>query len=195
MTEWEWAHVVIGAVASGIFLFQTFGVAGRGVDSDGCDVPDSDMDMDCAGSSGGLSDYLSIRNFVAFFIGYGWVTLAALLSGASKIASSMMGMLAGFAFIAASLYMIRAFLKMQEDGSLKVESLVGRGASVYIAIAASGSAQGKVMVDTKAGRVELPARTKDAFKLQPGEWVKIIGHENGILWVTKEEAKEEQQSE
>lgn len=194
MTEMEWVHVVIGAVASGIFIFQTFGTAGHDVEGDGGGVSDADISPDGVSDAepgmehhAGLSSYLSVRNFVAFFIGYGWITLASLLSGLPQIAASFLGVIAGLVFIVASLYMIRTFLKFQEDGSLKMESLVGQGASVYISIGESGSTQGKVMVDTHAGRMELPARTKDAHKLSPGKWVKIVGVESGVLWVSGEE--------
>lgn len=185
MTEWEWIHAVIGAVASVIFLFQTFGSAERGVDADIEGMADTDSGEPDGGAN--LSDYLSIRNFVAFFIGYGWVTLAALYSGKPQILASVLGTLAGMIFVGASLYMIRTFLKFQEDGSLKMETLVGQSASVYITIGASGSSQGKVLADTNAGRMELPARTKDAQKLTPGKWVRVVSAENGILWVCGEE--------
>lgn len=190
MTEWELIHAIIGALASGIFLFLTFGSAERGVDADVSDL----SDMDC-GETGGtshgvgavLSDYLSVRNFVAFFIGYGWVTLAALLSGKPQVTASVLGTLAGLVFVGTSLYMIKTFLKFQEDGSLKMETLIGQSASVYITIGASSSSAGKVLADTRTGRMELPARTKDARKLTPGKWVKIVGVENGMLWVCEEQ--------
>ena len=182
MNQLEWIHAVIGGVASIIFLFQTLGSAEHDFD-----VTDSDGggDYEMGDHAWGLSDYLSVRNFVAFFIGYGWVTLAALLSGASFWTASLLGVAAGVAFVVASLFIIKTFLKFQEDGSLKVEKLIGEGATVYITIGESGTAQGKVLVDTKKGRTELPARTKDSEKLKPGEWVKIVGAEDGVLWVSK----------
>lgn len=190
MTEWGWIHVVIGTLASVIFLFQTFGSVEHGAGGDSADSPDmdlGDLSGDAHGGNTGLSDYLSVRNFVAFFIGYGWVTLAALLSGQSQLLASGLGTLAGLVFVGASLYMIRTFLKFQEDGSLKMDTLIGQGASVYIAIGPSGSSLGKVLTDTNTGRVELPARTKGDRKLTPGQWVKIVSVENGLLWVCEEE--------
>ena len=182
MSQLEWIHAIIGGIASIIFLFQTLGSAEQGVDAG-----DIGGDYEMGDDVGGLSDYLSVRNFVAFFIGYGWVTLAGLLSGASFWVASLLGVAAGGAFVVASLFIIKTFLKFQEDGSLKVEKLIGEGASVYITIGESGTAQGKVLVDTKKGRTELPARTKDSEKLKPGEWVKIVGTEDGVLWVSKKE--------
>jgi membrane protein implicated in regulation of membrane protease activity len=183
MGEWEWAHAAIGGVASIIFLVQTFGAAG---DSDS----DPDADATAADSSeldhdgGGLFHYLSVRNFVALFVGYGWVTLAALLSGVSRQTSSLLGVCAGIVMVFISLYLLRAFLKFQEDGTLDMESLAGRRASVYITIGASASSAGKVMVDTKAGRVELTARTNDPNTLRPGQMATIVKVDGGVLWVT-----------
>lgn len=182
MSEWEWAHIAIGAVASIIFLVQTLGIAGEGDgDADG----DFDGDFDSSGDAGqGLADYLSVRNFVAFFIGYGWVTLAATRSGLPRVPSSALGIGAGVVFVFVSLALIRTFLRFQEDGSLDMERLVGKGANVYIAIAAASGKAGKVMVDTRKGRMELPARTNgDALK--PGEYVRIDRVEDGVLWVSK----------
>jgi hypothetical protein len=187
---WEWTHVAVGGAASAIFLFQTLGNAHFGADT-GADGAEFDADSP-AGYEGGvsISDYLSVRNFVAFFIGYGWVTLACLVSGSSRIASSFWGIAAGVSLVVVSLFLIKTFLKFQEDGSIKFESLVGEMASVYITIGASMSSQGKVLVDTREGRVELPARTKDARPLRPGQMVRIQDADVGVLWVTEEsEAK------
>jgi membrane protein implicated in regulation of membrane protease activity len=191
MGAWEWGHVILGGAASLIFLFQSLGSADSddgqadfGADGpDAADVPDTPAGM--AGTA--LSDYLSVRNFVAFFIGYGWVTFAGLYNGLSKVAASMAGTVSGIIFVFVSLFLLRAFLKFQEDGSLKLETLEGRRAYVYITIMGSASNTGKVMVDTKAGRTELPARTRDDEPLRPGKMVKIQSVEGGVLWVTAKE--------
>ena len=183
MTPWEWTHAAIGALASAIFLLQTLGMG-----EDGGDADSSDTDFDYGeihDHVSGFSGYLSLRNFVGFFIGYGWVTLASLLSGVAPGLSSAFGIAAGVVFVLASLLLIRTFLGFQEDGSLKLNNLIGSRASVYIAIAGSGGGQGKVMADTRAGRGELPARTRDPQKLLPGELVEVVGEDGGVLWVAR----------
>ena len=181
MTPWEWTHAAIGALASAIFLLQTLGMGEDGGDADS---PDADFG-EIHDHAPGFSGYLSLRNFVGFFIGYGWVTLASLLSGVAPGLSSAFGIAAGVVFVLASLLLIRTFLGFQEDGSLKLNNLIGSRASVYIAIAGSGAGQGKVMADTRAGRMELPARTRDPQKLPPGELVEIVGEDGGVLWVAR----------
>lgn len=183
MGEWEWVHVAIGGLASVIFLFQSLGTADSDGDADFDGDFDGDVDFDTGGDGIGLSDYLSVRNFVAFFIGYGWVTLAGLLSGLSRVYASVLGTGAGVVFVVVSLMLIRTFLKFQEDGSLNLDRLVGRSASVYIAIGESASTVGKVMVDTRKGRMELPARTRMDARLLPGALVRIADVEDGVLWV------------
>ena len=183
MTPWEWTHAAIGGLASAIFLLQTLGMGEDGGDADS---PDTDFDYgEIHDHVSGFSGYLSLRNFVGFFIGYGWVTLASLLSGVAPGLSSAFGIAAGVVFVLASLLLIRTFLGFQEDGTLKPESLIGSRASVYIAIAGSGTGQGKVLADTRAGRMELPARTRDSRKLLPGELVEIVGEDGGVLWVAR----------
>ena len=181
MTPWEWTHAAIGGLASAIFLLQTLGMGEDGGDADS---PDADFG-EFHDHAPGFSGYLSLRNFVGFFIGYGWVTLASLLSGVAPGLSSAFGIAAGVVFVLASLLLIRTFLGFQEDGTLKPESLIGSRASVYIAIAGSGAGQGKVLADTRAGRMELPARTRDLQKLPPGELVEIVGEDGGVLWVAR----------
>ena len=181
MTPWEWTHAAIGALASAIFLLQTLGMGEDGGDADS---PDADFG-EIHDHAPGFSGYLSLRNFVGFFIGYGWVTLASLLSGVAPGLSSAFGIAAGVVFVLASLLLIRTFLGFQEDGTLKPESLIGSRASVYISIAGSGAGQGKVLADTRAGRMELPARTRDSRKLPPGELVEIVGEDGGVLWVAR----------
>jgi membrane protein implicated in regulation of membrane protease activity len=171
---WEWTHAVIGGVATAIFLIQALGNA------------NSDSGMDGGGDAdGSLSDWLSVHNFVAFFIGYGWMVFACLATGVSRASASFWGMAAGVSFAAVSIFLVRIFVGFQEDGSVEIEKLVGETASVYIAIGASLSAAGKVMVDTRKGRAEIPARTEDPEPLRPGQLVRIQKTEGGVLWVTK----------
>ena len=190
MGVWEWGHVAIGGVAALIFLFQSLGSADSddaspGLEADAIGASDA---ADADGMAGtALSDYLSVRNFVALFIGYGWVTFAGLYNGLSRVAASVAGTVSGIIFVFVSLFLLRAFLKFQEDGSLKLETLEGRRAYVYIAIMGSAANTGKVMVDTASGRVELPARTRDDESLRPGKMVKILGVEGGVLWVPAKE--------
>ncbi|MDR1020333.1 MAG: hypothetical protein LBL73_06210 [Synergistaceae bacterium] len=163
-------------MAALIFLFQTLGATGD------TDSSDPDVSTDAAAHDG-LSSYLSVRNFVAFFLGYGWITLAVLLSGASKATASLFGAAAGLVFVVASFFLIKTFLRFQEDGSLKLESLVGKHASVYITIGARGSFAGKVLVDARTGRVELPARSDAEEDLRPGSLVRVVKIEDDVIWV------------
>jgi hypothetical protein len=176
MSEWELAHAAIGGTATLIFLFQTLGATSEPDAGDTEAPPGVEVHE-------GLSSYLSVRNFVAFFLGYGWVTFAALVSGTERAAASIFGFAAGLVFVITSFFLIRTFLKLQEDGSLKLDSLVGKHASVYITIGARGSSAGKVMVDSGAGRVELPARSEAEEDLRPGKLVLIVKIEDEVLWV------------
>ena len=195
LDNWALAHIATGGLASLIFLYQTLGSAHSDAGNDGdvghmADISGTDADGSHWIFEGySLSDFLSVRNFVAFFMGYGWVTLAASLSGNSREFSAACGAAAGAVFVLMSFFLLKTFLKFQEDGSLKLETLTGGYASVYITISSKGASQGKVLVDTKAGRVELPARTRDEDSLRPGVRVRILGPEGGVLWVT---AKDEQ---
>ena len=185
MSEWEWAHAAIGAVATVIFLFQVFGATEHGADYETDLNAGADAHVDLFSESHGFAGYLSVRNLVALFVGYGWVALAALLSGASRSTASFLGLCAGLVLVFVSLFLLKTFLRFQETGTLDMNSLVGKQASVYITIGESSSNAGKVMVDTKTGRIELPARTEDPETFRPGQIVKILRTDGGVLWVTR----------
>jgi membrane protein implicated in regulation of membrane protease activity len=176
MNTWDLAHALTGGVASLIFLIQTLGSAENDSDSD------ANADFSGHFDGDGLYEYLSIRNFVAFFMGYGWVTFVALVVGFSRTAASLCGVAAGVLFVLTSLFIVRSFMRLHEDGSIKLEALVGQSASVYIAI--GDSSPGKVLVDTKHGRMELSARTRDTSRIPAGQWVIIVAADGGVLWVS-----------
>ncbi|MCL2103277.1 MAG: NfeD family protein [Syntrophorhabdaceae bacterium] len=184
MSGWEWAHAAIGMVATVIFFFQTFGAA-DGTDSETDLNAGADGEGGLSSGSYGFADYLSVRNLIALLMGYGWVALAALLSGASRSAASLLGLCAGVVLVFVSLFLLKAFLRFQETGTLDINGLAGKHASVYITIGESSSNAGKVMVDTKSGRIELPARTEDPETFRPGQIVRILRVDGGVLWVTR----------
>ena len=186
MTEPEIVHLAIGGIAALIFLLQNLGSL-----TGGADAPDADFgghpgdfhDGSGSGDEHSLYGYLSIRNLVAFFMGYGWVAFAALRADFTEISSALAGVGAGLVLVFVSVLLLRIFSRFQEDGTLKAASLAGKSCTVYIAIGAAGSKAGKVLVDTPAGRVELTARTSSARNLKAGEVVEIERTESGALWV------------
>ena len=190
MTEAEIVHLAIGGTATLIFILQNLGSLTGG---DAGDLEtDFDGESDFEGGEGethSLSGYLSIRNLVAFFMGYGWVAFAGLRAGFAEIPSALMGVGTGLVLVFVSIAMLRLFSRFQEDGTLKTEGLVGRTGTVYIAVGASGGKAGKVFVDTSAGRSELQARTSSKRELKAGEVVVIAKTENGVLWVLPQEAE------
>ena len=191
MTRAETIHLAIGGVATLIFLVQNLSSLTGGADSsDGGVDFDGDVDGGHGGDSGGhsLSAYLSIRNMVAFFMGYGWVAFAALRAGKPEQLSALLGFGSGCVFVCVSIAMLRFFVRFQEDGTVKMASLVGKTGTVYIAPGAGGSRAGKVFMDTSAGRMELQARTSEAGDLKPGEIVTVEKVEDGLLWVRKRQA-------
>ena len=198
MGEWEWSHAIIGGVATLLFLFQTIGTAHHDTDHNldiggGADFDSSVEAGDITASylGGSIYDYLSVRNFVAFFMGYGWVTMTALISGVSRVSAAALGIFAGVVLVFISLYLIKTFLKFQESGTLDLKTLTGKRVSVYIAVGGSKSGMGKVMVDTASGRAELPARTNDPDVIPSGCMATILHVDGGVLWIT---AKNEQDS-
>ena len=188
MTQPEIIHLTIGAVATLIFLLQNLSSLTDGGSHDGGDFSHIGDHMDLGHHADvghqGLSSYLSIRNMVAFFMGYGWVAFGALKAGFSEVLSALFGVGSGLVFVVVSVLLLRLFSRFQEDGSLNTASLVGKTCTVYIAVGAGGGKRGKVLVDTPAGRVELQARTAGKQELKAGDAAAIEKVEGGVLWIT-----------
>lgn len=184
MTPFETLHLTVGGIALLFFVAQTFGTesgSDADLDVDGDGIPDFDCGCDSpehAHSS--LGDFLSIRNLTGFFMGYGLIAFICARSGFALPFSMALGGGAGLSMAAASFFLLRAFLRFQEDGSDRTEDLIGLSGVVYIEL--SESRTGKVLVDSKNGRLERRARS-DSGCLTSGTEVEIVGTSGSLLLV------------
>lgn len=165
--------------ASLIFIIQTI-MTFIGADTDGVsDVDasfDTDVDMadfDSAVGSGGANLY-TFRNFVNFFLGFGWT--AVLLSGSiqSKGLLMLISIFVGVLLVALVMWLFKWLYSMQQTGNINVyKSAVGCTGTVYLLIPAERGGEGKVQITIQGAVREYNALT-DGDDLTTGTPIKVI---------------------
>ena len=115
----------------------------------GADIPDgapTDFGPGEAAGTDGMSLY-TFRNFVNFFLGFGWT--AVLLSGEieSKALLLFVAILVGILLVFLVMLLFKWLSGMQQSGTINIyKQAVGCQGKVYLSIPAARSGQGKVQI-------------------------------------------------
>lgn len=170
----------ITIISSTIFVIQTILIF-IGMDTDF----DADFSMDAADDPGmGL---LTFRNFVNFFVGFGW---SAVLLG-DKISSLsvliFVSIIVGVALVYLVMMVYRWLSKMQESGNIDVYKQAAdcRG-KVYLTIPAHRSGSGKVQITINDAIREYNALT-DGPELKTGAQIRVVEAINASTLLVEEE--------
>jgi len=105
---------------------------------------DGDFNADHPGAEFGI---LSIQSISAFFIGYGWIGLAAYrflnldFTGAAIVA---LGAGAGVAWL--MVWLLRTFLKLQNNTNVSISQAVGLVGEVYATVPPNGKGRGEIIL-------------------------------------------------
>ena len=81
--------------------------------------------------------------------------------------------------------LMRAIMKLQSNGILETEKLIGKRAVVYVTIPASRGGRGKITLDAQGKFMELDAMTEDGEKLACDTAVEITATEGECAIVRK----------
>ncbi|MEM7790024.1 MAG: hypothetical protein AAF546_01370 [Verrucomicrobiota bacterium] len=144
-----------------------------GFDSDGADgtfdVNLGDVDH---GSGIGL---FSSQTLAAFFLGFGWVGVAAIKSGFSVLVGGLLAFGFGLLAMFGMLYMLRGLLRLQSKGNLDYQNAVGSEATVYVTIPGGDEDGGGQIELMLQGRLTTAhARKITHGSLKPGDRVRIV---------------------
>ena len=169
----------ITLIASLIFIIQTimtFVGADTGSDGDFDASFDTDVDIadvDAAVGSGGSNLY-TFRNFVNFFLGFGWTAVLLNDSIKSRGLLLLFSVLVGIAFVAMVMYLFKWLYSMQQTGNINVyKSAVGCTGTVYLNIPAERSGEGKVQITIQGAVREYNALT-EGDALPTGTPIKVV---------------------
>lgn len=155
---------------------------------------DADMDADFdeidahhADSTGAFT-FFSILSLLAFFMGVGWMGLAARISwglGGALSAFAATGFGVGLMLLSSGLmYAVR---RMSEEGAYDSNTAVGTTAKVYLTIPAKGGGQGQIET-TVSGRRKVMAAVTEGEAIPAFTAVKVAGlRDDGVFIVERAE--------
>ena len=130
-------------------------------------------DMDAAVGSGGVNLY-TFRNFVNFFLGFGWSAVLLGRSIPSKGLLLLISVLVGVAFVALVMWLFKWLYSMQQTGNINVyKSAVGCTGTVYLPIPAERGGEGKVQITIQGAVREYNALT-EGEALPTGKPIKVV---------------------
>ncbi len=159
-------------VASLIFVVQSV-MTFLGADADsGMDIPDDASglpdDLD-----GGTNLY-TFRNFVNFFLGFGWSAILLQERIHSTTLLVFVSILVGIALVAAVMFLFKWLSSMQQSGTIDLhKSAVGCSGKCYIPIPAARSGEGQVQIVIN-GTVREYGAVTDGDAIPTGTPIKVL---------------------
>ncbi len=173
---------VITLASSLIFIIQsvmTFigadaGDGGIDGDFDGGDLTtDVDSSSEFSDMGSGMN-LLTFRNFVNFFLGFGWTAVLLHEKIQSTALLMVVAVLVGVALVIAVMYLFKWLSSMQQSGTINVyKQAVGCLGKVYLAIPAARSGSGKVQITIGGAVREYDALT-DGEAIPTGANIKVL---------------------
>ena len=161
--------------ASLIFIIQTI-MTFLGADADSDFDMDVDTSMDGSDLSNidGGSNLYTFRNFVNFFLGFGWTAVLLNDSIKSRGLLLLFAVLVGIGFVAMVMYLFKWLYSMQQTGNINVyKTAVGCTGTVYLTIPAERSGEGKVQITIQGAVREYNALT-EGDALPTGTPIKVV---------------------
>ena len=136
---------------------------------------DADADGDFDTPDGGLGVSLfTLKGLTAFFAIGGWVGLLILQINSKNIALAIIvSLVSGLFSMVLVALALRGIAKLQCNGNLDKEKLIGKEATVYVSIAPSRTGRGKIVLTAQGAYTELDAVTDDAERIPVDERVVI----------------------
>ena len=171
-----------------IFIIQTV-MTFLGADADSTDF---DMDVDTSMDGSDLSNIDSganlytFRNFVNFFLGFGWTAIILQPSVKSTAVLVIISVLVGIALVALVMYMFKWLYSMQQSGNINVyKAAVGCQGKCYLRIPGERAGEGKVQITSQGAVREYNAVT-DGDDIKTGASVKVLEAIDGNTLLVEE---------
>ena len=181
-----------------VLLIQTVLMfLGIGEDGDADELPDPGMDasadMDADGDVDGVFDgdgdgdvlahesgfdglrVFTLRGIIAFFVVFGWVGVVMDAANLALYITIPVSILCGLATMVGLAFLIRAVMRLRNDGNLDNRNAIGTSGKVYLAIPPSRTGEGKVQLMLQGSYVERNAVTDETEPIPTGCEVVVIG--------------------
>ena len=171
-----------------VFVIQTV-MTFLGADADSTDF---DVDVDTSMDGSDLSNIDSganlytFRNFVNFFLGFGWTAIILQPSVKSTAVLVIISVLVGVALVALVMYMFKWLYSMQQSGNINVyKAAVGCQGKCYLRIPGERAGEGKVQITIQGAVREYNAVT-DGDEIKTGTSVKVLEAIDGNTLLVEE---------
>lgn len=141
-------------------------------DADAPDIADTDGDATVDHSTG--MNLLTLRNFVNFFLGFGWAAVLLRGSVASTGLLMVISIIVGAVLVFLVMMLFRGLARMQQSGNINIfKSAIGCQGTVYLTIPAGRSGEGKVQIVINESVREYDAVT-DGEELRTGTAIHVV---------------------
>ena len=141
-------------------------------DADAPDIADTDGDATVDHSTGMY--LLTLRNFVNFFLGFGWTAVLLRGSVASTGLLMVISIIVGAVLVFLVMMLFRGLARMQQSGNINIfKSAIGCQGTVYLTIPAGRSGEGKVQIVINEAVREYDAVT-DGDELRTGTAIHVV---------------------
>jgi len=162
--------------ASLVFIIQsilTFVGADTGGDFD-LDVDTSLDGTDLSNIEGGSNLY-TFRNFVNFFMGFGWTAILLQNTVKSTALLVLLAAIVGVALVAVVMWLFKWLAGMQQSGNINLEkAAVGCEGKVYLTIPPMRQGEGKVQITISGAVREYNAVTDSEDTLRNGASIRVV---------------------
>lgn len=183
---------LIAIPTTGVLLIQTIlMLIGIGMDSD-VDVDGAvDTDLDTDGGDGLFGDgeidgdidptgldslrVFTVRGIIAFLVVFGWTGFMLDKAGVNIWIVVPIAAIAGFIMMYVLAVLMKAVMKLRNDGNLDNKNALGTSGRVYLTIPPSRTGEGKVNVLLQGSYVERDAVTDEAEPILTGSEVVVTG--------------------
>ncbi|MBE6551373.1 MAG: hypothetical protein E7665_04485 [Ruminococcaceae bacterium] len=153
------------------------------IDADG-DLGDVSADVN---GDGGLTLF-SVRGIMAFLCVGGWSGLVFEKLGLHLIVVIALSLICGSAALVGIAFLVRALLKLQDNGNTDISNAIGKIGEVYIPIPGEGKGKGKITLVLQEKFSEVYAITQESETIKTGESVRVVST-NGLDLVVVERLK------
>ncbi len=116
----------------------------------------------------------TVRGIFAFLALGGWTGVFCLETGMNPVLAIFIAFVVGAASLYLHAKMMQSMMSLQESGNIDYRKALGRSASVYLTIPASGGGQGKINVELSGALGEYSAVTNQKHAIKTGAIVRIV---------------------
>ena len=162
----------IGEDADGGGLSEVFSFGESDADADlADDIPDGDIDPS------GLDSLrlFTVRGIIAFLVVFGWVGFAMVEAGIRLLVTVPVAVVCGFVMMTILAVLMKAVMKLRNDGNLDNKNALGVSGKVYLTIPAARQGEGKVNIMLQGSYVEREAVTDEKEDIPTGSEVVVTG--------------------